>query len=568
MKQFRQLIKELPSKKVVFAFGRFQPPTTGHELLVNAVKKIAKAQKADHIIFASRTHDKKSNPLPVDRKVYYLKRMFPQTNFVAANEEIRTFMEAAKALSKKYKNLVMIAGSDRVPEYKKLLEKYNGDVFTFDTIEVVSAGERDPDADTASGMSGTKMREAAKKNDFFSFKKGLPHTLTELDGKRLMNEIRQGMGMDVVKEHVKFETDELREKYFAGEIFHVGDIVESDGTVYKIVKRGSNHLLIEDEAGNKVSKWPQDLELSTKEFKQDLNEMIIKSADKLKVARIIASSLGMQDVDDKTGAEQMVNISLRKVKSKNLSPEAWKILGNMLKLAKDAGIKYDESIIPETKFKAMGLEEKADVAATVATKETESDMDAGIVDNHHTKVGHALGSNSEAHRRMKVKHHLGEEAEDDLSDSEIDALVQTITEEDCIDLYEDEELAIIDEDTGEFIEEIKEDVIMEVLSRSERIKAKLRFAKTEAKRERKTKIALKTHSTTGTLNKRARRLAIKIMKERMAKKPLDKLSVGEKERIEAALAKRKKVIDRIAMKLVPRVKKIETERLTHKQYTK
>ena len=169
MKQFKQLIKELPSKKVVFAFGRFQPPTTGHELLVNAVKKVASAQRADHVIFASRTYDKKNNPLSVDRKVYYLKRMFPHTNFVAANEEIRTFIEAAKALSKKYKNLIMIAGSDRVPEYKKILEKYNGDVFTFDTIEVVSAGERDPDADTASGMSGTKMREAAKKGDFASF---------------------------------------------------------------------------------------------------------------------------------------------------------------------------------------------------------------------------------------------------------------------------------------------------------------------------------------------------------------------------------------------------------------
>ena len=99
MKRYRQLVKELPSKKVVFAFGRFQPPTTGHELLVNAVKRIAAAQKADHIIYASRTHDKKSNPLPVDRKVYYLKRMFPRTNFVAASDEIRTFLEAATALS-------------------------------------------------------------------------------------------------------------------------------------------------------------------------------------------------------------------------------------------------------------------------------------------------------------------------------------------------------------------------------------------------------------------------------------------------------------------------------------
>lgn len=519
MKHFKQLIKELPSKKVVFAFGRFQPPTTGHELLVNAVKKIASAQKADHIIFASRTQDKKSNPLPVDRKVYYLKRMFPSTNFAAASEEIRTFMEAAKALSKKYKNLVMVAGSDRVPEYKKLLDRYNGDVFHFDTVEVVSAGERDPDADTASGMSGTKMREAAKKNDFALFKKGLPHTLTELDGKRLMNEIRQGMGMDIVKEQVKFETDDVREKYFSGDIFHVGDIVESNGVVYQIVKRGSNHLLVEDEQGNRTSKWPQDLQESTQEFK-GLNEMLIKSADKLKVARIIASSLGMENVDEKTGAEQMVNVSLRKIKSKNLTPEAWKILGNMLKLATDAGIKYDASIIPETKFKAMGLEEQA------------------------------------------------EHDESDLQDKDIEDMINDMTDDDYLEAYDDEELSIVDHDTGEHIADLKEEVILEVLSRAERIRAKMRFARTQAKRERRTAIALKTRSNTATLNKRARRLAIETMKKRLAKKPLEKLSVGEKERIEAIIARRKNIIDRIAMRLVPRVKKIETDRLTHKNYTK
>jgi hypothetical protein len=243
--------------------------------------------------------------------------------------------------------------------------------------------------------------------------------------------------------------------------------------------------------------------------------MLIKSADKLKAARIIASSLGMEDVDEKTGAEQMVNVALRKIKSKNLTPEAWKIIGNMLKLATDAGINYDKAIIPETKLKVMGLEE-----------------------------------------------------ESDLTDVEIEEMIDNISEEEYFEMYEDDELAIIDEETGEFIEELKEEIIQEVLSRSERIRAKLRFARSEAKRERKTQIALKTRSNTATLNKRARRLAIQNMKKRLAKKPLDKLSVAEKERLEATLAKRKKVIDRIAMRLVPKVKKIESDRLTHKHYTK
>lgn len=518
MKKYRQLIKELPSKKIVFAFGRFQPPTTGHELLVNAVKKIAARVGAEHLIFASRTQDKKSNPLPVDRKVYYLRRMFPNTNFVEANDKIRTFLEAAAMLSLRYKNVVMVAGSDRVPEYKKLLERYNGQLFNFDTIEVVSAGERDPDSDTAAGMSGTKMREAAKKGDFTTFKKGLPHTLTELDGKRLMNEIRQGMGMEVVKEQIKFETNDVREQYFAGKIFNIGDVVESGNSVYQIVKRGSNHLLVEDELGNKFSKWPQDLQVSTKEFKR-LDEMQIKSSDKLKVARIIASSLGMEDVDDKSGPEQMVNLSLRKIKNKNLTPEAWKILGNMLKVATDAGIKYDKAIIPETKFKVMGLEE-------------------------------------------------AKEESEDMNDDDIDDMIQGMSDDDYFEAYDDEELSIVDHETGEHIADLKEDVILEVLSRAERIRAKMRFARTQAKRERRTAIALKTRSNTATINKRARRLAIVTMKKRLARKPLEKLSVAEKERLEDTIAKRKRVIDRIAMRLVPRIKKIESDRLTHKNYTK
>jgi nicotinamide mononucleotide adenylyltransferase len=684
MKKYRQLIKELPSKKVVFAFGRFQPPTTGHELLVNAVKKIAASQKADHVIYASRSQDKKSNPLPVDRKVYYLKRMFPKTNFVAANEEVRTFMEAAKMLSKKYKNIVMVAGSDRVPEYKKLLDKYNGDVFTFDTVEVVSAGERDPDADSASGMSGTKMRDAAKKGDFKLFKKGLPHTLTELDGKRLMNEIRQGMGVEVVKEQVKFETNDLREKFYSGQIFNVGDKVTDGVNIFEVVDRGSNYITVVNENGDMSKKWldavqpiqieediqpgpaPEEItykgyttknlhhsadaakafqdtivradthkhdpvailnglkatdaymglsdkhltgeELTDKEkndwiashekareslnkvgefmhhedywhmhqhelegvlsnFKEtgkaefmeqieNLDEMIIKSSDKLKVARIIASSLGMEDVDDKTGAENMINISLRKIKNKNLTPEAWKILGNMLKLASDAGINYDKGIIPETKFKVMGFKEQTTVDIVDMPKANDK------------KIGHSLSAKDDQQRKMKIKYHLGEESDDELQDTDIDDMINGMSDDDYLEAYDDEELSIIDDETGEHISEIKEEVIMEVLSRAERIRAKIRFARTQAKRERRTRIALKTHSNSATINKRARRLAINVMKKRIANKPLDKLSVSEKERIEATIAKRKNVINRIAMRLVPKVKKTENDRLSHKTYTK
>jgi len=643
MKKYKQLVKEMPSKKVVFAFGRFQPPTTGHELLVNAVRKIAAAQRADHIIFASRTEDKKSNPLPVDRKVYYLKRMFPKTNFIAANAEVRTFMEAAAMLSKKYKNIIMIAGSDRVPEYKKLLDKYNGTVFKFDTVEVVSAGERDPDADTASGMSGTKMREAAKKGDFKLFKKGLPYSLTELDGKRLMNEIRVGMGMDSIKEEIKFSTASVREQYYSGKIFNVGDKVTDGESVYEILDRGANYITVVNESGDTSKKWldsvkpiivkinedipvgPTSSEISYKgyttknfhnckdaanafmttikrvetgvvkdpvavlnalkatdiyiglndkhltseeltedekqtwidahdkaeeslkrinefehhmdywhmhlhEFEDVLNpfketgkeeafgeaveqleEMKFSPADKVKVARIIAASLGDEKADEKSGPENMINAALRKVKNKPLTKEAWKILGNMLEVAQQAGIKYDESIL------------------------------AG-----------------------KIKEELQHDEEETLTDLQIDEMLDSISEDQYLEVYEDIEFNIEDEDTGEILEDIQEETIMEVLSRAERMRAKARFKRSESKRERRTKIALKTRSSNKVINNRARRLAINLMKQRIAKKPVSQMSVAEKERVERIIAKRKTVLNRVAMRLVPRIKRIETDRLSGK----
>jgi nicotinic acid mononucleotide adenylyltransferase len=261
MKRYSQFLKELPSKTVVLAFGRFNPPTIGHELLIKAVKKVAKTHNADHSIYASRTTDSKKNPLTVDKKVKYLKLMFSRTNFVAANEQERTFLEAAKHLNKKYKNIIMVAGSDRVQEFTRLLNAYNGKEFKYDTVEVVSAGERDPDADDASGMSASKMRALASKGDYAEFKKGLPSSIRDIDGRRLMNDVRQGMGLDMVKEDIILVKDTLREQYFLGDIFNVGDMVESNGIKYEIVKRGSNHLLLKEESGKLVSKWIQDVNI-------------------------------------------------------------------------------------------------------------------------------------------------------------------------------------------------------------------------------------------------------------------------------------------------------------------
>jgi nicotinic acid mononucleotide adenylyltransferase len=791
MKKFKQLIKELPSKKVVFAFGRFQPPTTGHELLVNAVKKLA-GSTADHVIYASKTEDKKSNPLHVARKVYFLKRMFPKTNFVAASAEVRTPIEAAKELNKKYKNIVLVAGSDRVASFQKLLNDYNGKEYHFDTIEVVSAGERDPDSDSASGMSGTKMREAAKKGDLEMFKRGLPHTLTTVDAKRLMNEIRAGMGLDVIKESIKFEANELREMYRNNQIFKLGELVEDANGVYEIVDRGTNYLTVVDQEGTMQKKWLTEVSATYVKMQEDFqnfegsdeisykgyttkylhhdqyagqafNDLIhkggdpvailnalkatddymgheiaahatqqldangfeqfmthvnrakealknlgdlehhdyiqdhvtqmeetkakytnpeqgpgdmqealtnktLRDSDELKVARVIATMLGVEKAETMSNPEQLVNLGLTKVRSKALNPESLAIVKRMLDLAREVNIKYDanlltgklkEDVVDKTKDNNMskGILRSGDYAKLMASQDQTT--------NRRTmRTGHT--DDSDHLRKMKIKHQLGEaeicpvckeepccceggehvkedmdasdyvvkvkvgsdgkthkrkvhpkritfaneevEKEDpeteepgenediedsmetaqnaipfpeagvqgdadfeaaNISDDEIEKMVAGLSDEDIIDhVYQDNEVTVLDDETGEEVEDednpLKESMMNEVLSRSERIRASSRFKRTASKRERRLKIALHKTSDSKTVNTRARRMAIKLMKQRFARKPLSQLSVSEKERLEQRVQRMKPVMNRIAMKMVPRIRRLERDRLKPK----
>lgn len=634
MKKYSQFLKELPSKTVVFAFGRFNPPTTGHELLVKAVKKLAATNKADHAIYASKTQDAKKNPLTVEKKVHYLNLMFPNTHFVAANAQERTFIEAVKSLNKTYNKLIMVAGSDRVPEYEKILTKYNGKDFNYDSIQVISAGERDPDADDATGMSASKMRSVAAKGDYVQFKQGLPSTMREIDGRRLMNDVRMGMGLESIKEQINLVKDDLREQYFRGEIFNIGDIVECNGQSYEIVKRGSNHLLLKEESGKLVSKWIQDvsttqeLHLEESMIPEELTDKTLKASDKIKVARIIATMLGTENAEASANAEMLVNTALRKVRTKALNPEALKILDKMLALATEVGIQYDATLKPSklkegviqpngtdqipvttdspvvntkskfniakdrmslkdfTKLKAMNKEEtEIDTmpitCSSCKDKKCSCEDTPGSVKAMEPTFDPFFNEESEEVKTPVVDmsnyegdydHNMeGEE----ISDEDLDKMAEEVNDiDDVMDVYEDDELAIVDDESGEEIpdgeeeKQLGEQALMEVLSRMERMRAKMRIKRSQAKRERSTKIALRTYSGTEKINKRARRLAIKLMKTRLLRgRDPAKVSVGEKERIERTIEKRKNVVGRLAMRLAPRVRKIEKARLSHTKFT-
>ena len=208
--KFREFILENKEVHHVFAFGRMSPPTTGHEVLVNKVKDVAEKVGGTHSVILSHTQDSSKNPLSPQDKLKHARRFFPQTNLSVADKESPSFLtQAAKLHKQGVTHLHMVAGSDRVPEYEKLLKKYNGKgpdaLFNFKQITVHNAGERDPDAEGTAGMSASKMRGHASAGQFKEFKKGIPKHVPEHHAREMFNDVRKGM-------HIK-ESLELNESF-------------------------------------------------------------------------------------------------------------------------------------------------------------------------------------------------------------------------------------------------------------------------------------------------------------------------------------------------------------------
>ena len=338
----------------------------------------------------------------------------------------------------------------------------------------------------------------------------------------------------------------IREQYLNGDIFNIGETVLSNKQEFTIKKRGTNYLFLEDANGNQTKKWLQDV--------QPMNTYT--PTDKIKIARIIAGAFGIDSETIKSSPEEYVNTGLKNIKNKPIHPDHLEVIKNMLRTAKCAGIKYDDKLSP------INPED---------IKDSESDFDTPDIHKGHTApvVGSSLhGDKTNTQlRRMKIKYKLKEEEEkseeDEISDSEIDNMIKPIDRlEDIIDTYDDDELHIVDH-KGEHVSNLKEEVILEVLSRRERIRASIRFHQTASKREIKLKVALHTKSSPAKINHRARVMAEKLLKLKIAKKPLDQLSLPEQERIERIMqsASKKKIVNRIALKLAPKIRSIENARL-------
>ena len=262
---FRQYLVE-EERHAYFTLGRMNPPTIGHGKLID--KLSSKAGRNPYKIFLTQTQDSKKNPLSYPQKVKFARKMFRKhARNIVLNKKIKTVMNAAVDLyDSGFRSVTMVVGDDRVREFNALLNNYNGKrsshgLYNFKEINVVSAGERDPDSESASGASATKQREAAADNDFTKFSQGLPKDTSNKDAKSLFNAVRLGMGLKEeteFKNKVKLDSvSEIREKFVSEDIFKVGDqvVIKETDEVAIISHRGSNYVILEKTDNTIVRKW-------------------------------------------------------------------------------------------------------------------------------------------------------------------------------------------------------------------------------------------------------------------------------------------------------------------------
>lgn len=258
MKTFRKFTEDRMNE-IIISFGRFNPPTIGHQENIESIAAMAKGKTFK--IYASQSEDPKKNPLGYEEKIKFMRKMFPAygRNIILDRNVKNIFDVASTAYDEGYTRFTVAVGSDRVKEFKALLQKYDGakgahGYYKFpDGINVVSTGTRDPDIDDRTGeqtfaISASKMRSAAAENDLKTFSAGVPKTFGGV--KELFNAVRKGMGLEEsynFRTHVQFDTvSEVREHYINGSIFNIGDIVHSNKTAEDelcILERGANHVL-------------------------------------------------------------------------------------------------------------------------------------------------------------------------------------------------------------------------------------------------------------------------------------------------------------------------------------
>ena len=261
---FRNYLVE-EERTLYFVWGRMNPPTAGHEKLLDFLK--AKAGNNPFRIYLTQSEDNKKNPIPYVQKVKFARKGFPQyARQIMMDKKLKNLFDAVTSFyNEGFKRIVIVAGSDRIREYEILLNKYNGKkgkhgFYNFERINVLSAGDRDPESTGVEGVSGTKLRGYAESGDFTKFAQYMPKKLSNADAKAVYNAVRQGLGLKEQKEfknHIQLESvSQLRESYVDGKLFEVGDtvVVKESGEVATVKHLGSNYVIVEN-TGTQYRKW-------------------------------------------------------------------------------------------------------------------------------------------------------------------------------------------------------------------------------------------------------------------------------------------------------------------------
>ena len=293
--QTAEIMGQPTSEGAVVVFGRFNPPTTGHEKLLKSAASEASRTGADLRIYPSRTVDAKKNPLQPGTKIEYMQKMFPDyQDDIKDDPNAKTIFDVLVACNNlAYKSVTIVVGQDRLAEFQGLAQKYNGELYEFEEIKVISAGARDADAEGLEGMSASKMRDAAAKDDFKAFAKGIPN-IGNMEKKNLYNILQKSMGVkkkEIAKEDTwqhapKLDPFGLRIAYLREEIFRVGSLVENinTGVRGRITRRGANHVIVQTPEHTMFKAWLKDLaeayDVGTDEYRQYMQRMTPGQGDK------------------------------------------------------------------------------------------------------------------------------------------------------------------------------------------------------------------------------------------------------------------------------------------------
>jgi len=567
MKSFKGVVAEAAKPKSrVILFGRMNPITSGHEENVEAAHKIAQKHGADLHVIASHSQDAKKNPLTAEHKLKHLKRAFghlSNTEVKTSSKEAPTILHhAAQAHAAGVKHLIIAGGGDRAASYHKLLHDYNGvkgkahGHYKFDKISIENTGER------KAGVSGTDMRKHASSGNYDKFKAGLPSKIRSNNkhSQELYQHVRSGMGV---------HEDFVREDYVAGRVLKIGESVVDThtGMTGKIVYRGPTYVTLQLDENLSVKRWLGEVDALTESEHHTDAPMITGFKDYLGLPADVVDA-------------QMSRLTA--------CPEAMDKFKNLLEdPLKDAGLVYSaldstaKYLAIET-FAAKNLDSINDHSISEFNHQVRSAAQKlhvlGVLPDHETYIQqHIETMNDLIHR-----HELAQADQGDQYMVKEQAKMPTVQDPDVSGHMDDEDLRDIeksidklewsdiehlyDEQEHEEAEEeynIDGNLLPEDLTVAQRMKKKVDFMKTKARRQIARRVALHRASTPGKLKKRAiihakAMLARKIYRGRNR----SELSVGEKNRLEGILRKSKAAVVRISNRLLPKMRELENKRLS------